>query len=548
MNNRKKPQIKSCTKRIKISWTDQYSMQVSMEYWRILMFTLGVHVSIAYNNAEVEKLVFLVPGPVLQYATTLNITTFNLEIEINFDADLIKLSRAGIELIFHEWQNYPAFVADPVFAAKYVALMQRAVRNWREANVFHDEILKYVLVKDKRPISSTCNYTVTGITKDEIERALFNIKDAWERCNPLWTKDDLTKSLDKSNTLRLFHVTLDTEVLALHEDMATTLSLIDSLSSSIFPEYVRGLYQTSNCISEKYSEEIVVRYCTGYSNMYVCQIEIQDPLAIYKVTEMIPIMYKGLILTGEHPSQRFIQTQSDGRIQLLDCNEEALDTQKIPICQTKKLDAACEFALGKNDILSVIKFCNFTRPTENTPGKRLSDGSVLGQGDDIRVKLRRDGETKILTSANPCRIYSNAEIIVDSGQESYSFMGNINFTEDKVIESLLTKEQIDKLVAEYKWRENMKIFTWQQIIDFVLIGLELILLPMSIAALVITFQEKGCGKGCRRGCNKGCGTGCGTGCGAGCGTGCCGEPKKKRKDKRATYNSNERMLIRMNYK
>jgi hypothetical protein len=128
-----------------------------------------------------------------------------------------------------------------------------------EAYTYQDSILRYVTTDKIHPPSSICNFTVTGLTQDELIRMIFNIKESWSRVNVSWTKDDIRNNLDKSNTMRLFHVVLDTETLGLHADMSITLSLIDTLSSSIFPEYVRGLYQSSRCIDEKYSETIKVK-------------------------------------------------------------------------------------------------------------------------------------------------------------------------------------------------------------------------------------------------------------------------------------------------
>jgi hypothetical protein len=96
--------------------------------------------------------------------------------------------------------------------------------------------------------------------------------------------------------------------------------------------------------------------------MYVCQIEIQDPLTIYTVNELVPLMYRGIQLRGENENQKFIQTTTDSRIQLLDCDGDLRDTQRIAIFSIHKLDPFCESALSKVDVRSVIKFFNFTRP------------------------------------------------------------------------------------------------------------------------------------------------------------------------------------------
>ena len=489
-----------------------------MEYWCSLVFLLAVS-TIQYslaNRPETDKLGFLVSGTPIRYATTLNTTYFNLAVEINFDQTLVNTSRVAIEAILKEWQTYPVFVTDPDFAAPYVSLMQRAIRNLMEAYTYQDSILRYVTTDKIHPLSSVCNFTVTGLTQDELIRMIFNIKEAWSRVNVSWTKDDILHNLDKSNTMRLFHVVLDTETLGLHADMSITLSLIDTLSSSIFPEYVRGLYQSSRCIDEKYSETIKVKQCTGYSNMYVCQIEIQDPLTIYTVNELVPLMYRGIQLRGENENQKLIQTTTDSRIQLLDCDGDLRDTQRIAICSIHKLDPFCESALSKVDVRSVIKFCNFTRPDTYTAAQRLSDGSILAQGDDIRVKVRKGTEFKLLSTANPCRIYSSSEIHVESDGETFSFAGSLTVTDDKVIETLLTKEDIDALEWEFVWRHSPTIFTWEYIVNLVLLGLQIILLPLAIWALVVTIKNGG--YNCK---------------------------KKKKKNKQKNYQMNERLMSRM---
>jgi hypothetical protein len=187
----------------------------------------------------------------------------------------------------------------------------------------------------------------------------------------------------------------------------------------------------------------------GYSNMYVRQIKIQDPLTIYTVNKLVPLMYRGIQLRGENENKKFIQTTTDSCIQLLDCDGDLKDSQRIAICSIHKLDPFCESALSKLDVRSVIKYCNFTRPDTYLATQRLNDGSILAQGDDIRVKIRKGTEFKLLSTANPCRVYSSSEIYVESDSETFSFAGSLTVTDDKVIETLLTKEDIDALEWEF---------------------------------------------------------------------------------------------------
>jgi hypothetical protein len=92
----------------------------------------------------------------------------------------------------------------------------------------------------------------------------------------------------------------------------------------------------------------------------------------------------------------------------------------------------------------------------------------------------------------------------------------VTVTDDKVIETLLTREDIDALELEFVWRHSPTIFTWEYIINLVLLGLQIILLPLAIWALVVTIKNGG--YHCK---------------------------KKKKKNKQKNYQMNERLMSRM---
>jgi len=286
-----------------------------MEY-RGLLHVLVLVLAMRHVIGRESKVGMLVEGLPLTYGSQLNVTSFELDIEINFTYDIVMKLRAELEEVMEKWLSYAPFKKDKQLADNYLNLLHKGFKNLLEAHRFMLQILQYITVPSALNLSNRCNYTVTGITDYELKVLVKNLNWAYEKLGPAWTPSEIRAESSKDNAIRLFGTVLDSEMLNLYEDNVVSLSLIDSLSSGIFPQYLLGLYQAAPCVGPKLNEELKVVSCTGYTNVYTCTVEIHEPAALHTVQEMIPVHYNSIALMGESESQRFVRTQTGSRVQL----------------------------------------------------------------------------------------------------------------------------------------------------------------------------------------------------------------------------------------
>jgi hypothetical protein len=147
-----------------------------------------------------SKVGLLVEGGKLNYASQVNITTFNLNVEINFDAVSAQKLRTDLDTMLTKWSTYSPFKTDEKLAQVYLGLMHMGLRNLQESHHFMSQILTYVTETSNMPLSDTCNYTVTGITASELAILASNLNTAWEKCDPAWTPTEIRSDRSKDNT------------------------------------------------------------------------------------------------------------------------------------------------------------------------------------------------------------------------------------------------------------------------------------------------------------------------------------------------------------
>jgi hypothetical protein len=245
-----------------------------------------------------------------------------------------------------------------------------------------------------------------------------------------------------------------------------------------------GLYQSTGCIGQKLNEDVVVKYCTGYKNMYSCAIEVREPTNILNVIQMIPVHYNRVALRGHTDKQLFIKTQMGSRTQLLDCDIAAHDRVEINVCEAISWHAQCEAAVTAINIAEIVSHCNFTKHEKHETGIVRHDGSVLVQGMDVKSRVRKGNDIRALNHEAPLIVYTNGEIILEENGETYIFPGLKQTTNDEVIISALDKNDVKKLENAYYWQNFWQNFNTEDVIDVILIAVEIVMLPTSIVGLV----------------------------------------------------------------
>jgi hypothetical protein len=172
------------------------------------------------------------------------------------------------------------------------------------------------------------------------------------------------------------------------------------------------------------------------------------------------------------------------RTQLLDCDIAAHDKIEINVCETIPWHAQCEAAVTSGNIAEIVSHCNFTKHEKHETGIVRHDGSVLVHGMNVKTKIRKDNDIRIINNEAPLIIYTNGELILEENGETYVFPGLKQPISDEIVESSLDKNDVRKLENAYYWQNFWQNFDTEDVIDVVLIAVEVIMLPTSIVGLV----------------------------------------------------------------
>jgi hypothetical protein len=309
------------------------------------------------------------------------------------------------------------------------------------------------------------------------------MENALNKCSTTWTPAEIKADSGKDTALRLFCNIFNNEILAWEHDLDKTLFMIDSLASGHFPSELRGHYQRAHCIGSLIGEELKVIECNGYSNAYVCVIEVTTPEAIVDATLLLPVHYHGLHIQSNNPDNLFIREPSSPTIRTLHCNQK--ETQEIPSCVSSSWDNHCSTFLLKKDFYHAIKYCSFARSNDYPIGTLLGDGSLLVQGDGVVVKVKTGNTYKTVTTESPCIVFSETDILVEKDGEVFKYPGTPGKEGVTVVKSKLTKEEKELLESIYYWANIRKQIGLGEYVDIVLTALQLLFAPLSIVGVVL---------------------------------------------------------------
>jgi hypothetical protein len=104
------------------------------------------------------------------------------------------------------------------------------------------------------------------------------------------------------------------------------------------------------------------------------------------------------------------------------------------------------------------------------------------------VQINEGGS--VVTKPPPIIIYSAQEVHVKNWDEEYVYAPLINSREARILENMLTVDDIYKLVSVQYWREVGESFSPADYIRYTLILVQFVILPLAIYNLVITVRTR----------------------------------------------------------
>ena len=442
---------------------------------------------------------FLVEGESFEFANQLKLRIFDLVIEVPYTLALSQKMRQDLENILKEWRAYPPF-SDATLFSSYLTLTQKGIKNLISATQKQTQLFEYLSPTANHSDSDVypCKHILQGLTLMDMETVVHNLKKSWEKIGPSWTASSIRTSESQDNAIRIFAELFDSEMASLHDSISQTLEFIDSLSSGIFPESLMGIYQTEDCIGFMIHEEPTVKSCAGFIHGFICRIYIIKPEMIEQVTLMWPVHYHDISMVGKEQNDKFIKSKLDLRYQLLTCDPLLTQKQDLPICSLSPLNSKCSESLTFNDPFAIISRCDFNEHRSYDNAVLLGDGSILVQGQNVKVKTITGLESKLLTSTSPVIIKSKRDVQVENAKgEHYLFPGMTGEITETIILSALDSTLEAALVNKVYWKKFWESKDLEDLINWFLILIQILFIPLTVGSFMGWDRIKRLCKGCK---------------------------------------------------
>ena len=459
--------------------------------WIVFFLMLSVHQgkSQRQSNAKVRQIndpfAFLVTGEKMPISTQTKIEALDLLIKMDMDLVSYKAEKAQIDTILKNFQSLTFFTQDLALKNEYLSFFYISQENYNNFHKNMEILLTFKGLEDCKNVTK-CHTLALEVSLDDVKRAKANLQYRYNKIDPVnWTPTSISTHREQQNTLLSLISVFDEFSSEMNTKTERMITIIEGLSNKIFPEELLALVPGVCNDSTLYEgEAFTVKSCSGCKTGYQCTIQTDTPSATTLVTKMLPVAYQGIHLVGREPKYLFART-AELELKQLDCDYSEGNVE-YPSCQIHDLPPSCKKALDENDVRGAIHGCIFTR--ENVPiSTVVPNGGVLIQ--DLTpegVQINEGGS--VVVKPPPIIIYSAQEVHVKNGDEEYVYAPLIDSTEEKILESMLTMEDIYKLASVQYWREVGSSFSAADYIRYVLILVQFVVLPLALYNLIISIR------------------------------------------------------------
>ena len=431
----------------------------------------------------IDKFDFLIDSHKFVAANTIRLEQMDILVGIDFSEVKWKSVIDQFQALLDAFPNLEFF--------KDTALMENfAGLCWigkNKFNQFHDHMTEIFRFKDEKTIDTpinTCSKTPIEIKLEDLERELLNLNNRFKAINAAWTPDEIRASVQAQGILYEF-CSYYNDFSIVYEGLAEeSLTALEQLSDGNYPEVLFGeLIRNCNYSLNGEGERFSVIACQKTNKGYRCQIEILQSVDLKEYIRVYPVHYNSIRLKGYSDHSTFGRTLDVHGLKYLECNN--LHSGDYDVCIEYKVPEKCEKALASGTIKEVINNCNFTMEIPPV-GTVLPNGGLLIQGENLDIL---NGQSALNQEA-PIVVYSPNTITVKSNEEDYLFTPAIQVDHLVVVESKLTKEDIENLVQAYEWDNFWDKVEVDDYIRYSLVLLQLIIFPIAIAGCYFTITQR----------------------------------------------------------
>jgi hypothetical protein len=425
--------------------------------------------------APIESFAFLVEAENLIVASTIRYEQMDILIGIDFDDIKYKEIAAELDIVMETFPKFN-FFKDAILMEEYAGL---CLIGQNRFNKFHKHMKEIFKFKNEKVIDepvNICSLIPLEMNLKELSRDKQNLQNRLRAINANWDAATIKTSVEAQNILFEFCSYMNDfatiyEIIA--DDMLTSLEM---LSDKVYPEVLFGeLTRDCNGSRNGEGEKFDVTMCKKTNKGYRCQITITQSINLKEYTKVYPIHYDNIRLSGFNDNDNFAKTLITMELRYMSCDNS--NSGDYPVCIEQIIPEPCNGLIIRSDIKGIINNCNFTRSIPQI-GIMIPYGGIIIQGNGLEIK---NGENSI-SHKTPMVIYSPETITITDNKEDYVYPPAITIEELTIVESKLSLEEIEYLKNSMKWEEVWENTDYEDLIDYILIILQIIIFPLAIAS------------------------------------------------------------------
>jgi len=432
----------------------------------------------------IEKFSFLVEGDKFVVASTVRLEQMDILIGMDFEETKWRQTLAEFDRVLEAFPQLPFFRESEELMEEYVGLCMIGQSKFTQFHTQLSECLNFKNEQIPDQAVNLCSKEPIGIKDAELLRELQNIKNRFKDIDTNWSVDTVKTSVTAQNILFEFCSYYNDFAIVYSEKSGEMLTAMEELSDGIYPEVLFGeLQRDCNYSINGEGESFKVVKCTKTNKGYRCQIEITQATDLKTYTRSHAIHYHDISLMGHEYSDIFARTIDVQELKFLDCNNAY--SGDYAVCIEKEIEEPCKTMIGMDDIRGIIMHCNFTKGTPPV-GIVMPNGGVLIQGIGLEIA---NGKTNI-PQKPPMVAYSPEIITIKTGEEDYVFPPAIHVEELTIIESKLTKEDVQALMDNYEWEKLWNSMEVDDYISYALVLLQVIIFPLAIIGCYLAISQR----------------------------------------------------------
>jgi hypothetical protein len=436
------------------------------------------------STTPTEELGLLIDHNNIQISMALDSVRLSLVVIMNSSETMRKEPFMRVRQVKNTWQNYDIFKNTGPMALEFKNGLDMAEADFKLAG----EASKYLfsLLRNDQSIQpkTDCLLNLNLLNWAEFESDSLQLMLLQEKISAS-TPQEVTQNYDKMyNLLGLYRET----ALSWREKTTELLEHWSLLSNLVFPQDLYDQLGGAACLKDSKSELIKVLMCEAGTDIFICELEINQPIQTSWFTHMKPIKYNGLILSGLNPDILYVKDRISNQVSSLYCPEEQPISvpANAPFCEQYTLNAICEHYLNTKDLGGAITNCYFREAKGKSLAIRTIDDSVLIL--DSTAKIIVDGRP--IFEPVPLRVYANTSIILVLGKGEIKYVSTSKIAKTQIIKSKITGPELIRMQWNAYWLKTGEAIQAWDLLDIFLLILELLTVPFLLTNLICNLQNR----------------------------------------------------------